>query len=319
MTPRDPIRTIEKWFESLPVYAHTDGLPARGSTAAGLVVLERLKTRYSLDVRSHLAKGGAQIQGLTPSAVRKILLRFDETRPLLKEGGRTNRGTPEAAEALFEALRPLRLEQLPLVERNAVLNELQRWLAGKVRAYFERRRLEIEFDPQLSTWANVRNILNAASAVGKASSVAQYLVGAKLQLRFPEIKVENELASAADLPSGRFGDFEIGDAVFHVTISPGVNVAEKCHKNLSVGKRAVLLVPETALLSARDYVQNVARDRVFVVSVETFVAGNLKELSVFRRSELVSGFRRLLELYNERIDAVESDKSLMIDIPPNLK
>lgn len=54
-------------------------------------------------------------------------------------------------------------------------------------------------------------------------------------------------------------------------------------------------------------------------SIETFVSQNLDELSVFKKDELMSGLRRLLETYNERVDAVETDKSLMIDIPKNLE
>jgi len=56
-----------------------------------------------------------------------------------------------------------------------------------------------------------------------------------------------------------------------------------------------------------------------VVSIETFVSQNLEELSVFTTKGLVSGFRRLLETYNERVDRVETDKSMMIDIPRNLR
>ena len=80
----------------------------------------------------------------------------------------------------------------------------------------------------------------------------------------------------------------------------------------------MLVVPEAAVLSARDYVRLGCEDRVFVVSVETFIASNLEELSVFQQAELISGFRRLLEIYNRRVDAIELDKSLMIEIPPHL-
>jgi hypothetical protein len=314
-----PVDVIQLWFQQLPSFSHTAGLPARGSLAAGLVILERLKTDYSLDIDTHRAKGGAQLQGLNPSAVKKIQERFGEFRPLLKEGGRTNRGTPLAAQSLLDALKPLQLELLTAKERVEILDSLQAWLVGKVSEYFNRRRIEVEFDAQLTTWANIRNVLAAATAVGKASSVAQYLVGAKLQLRFPELKIENQLASAADDPTGRSGDFEVGDTVFHVTISPGIGVAEKCRTNLAAGKRAVLLVPDTAVLPARNYVENACGDRVFVISVETFVASNLEELSVFKRSEMIGGYRRLLELYNMRVDAIELDKSVMIEIPPNLR
>jgi len=41
-------------------------------------------------------------------------------------------------------------------------------------------------------------------------------------------------------------------------------------------------------------------------------------LGHFTRPERTSGFRMLLETYNTRVNAVEADKSLLIEIPYNL-
>lgn len=319
MNPPDPLTVVQGWFRQLPIYSHTDGLPARGSVAAGLVILERLKSDYVLEIDAHRAKGGAQLQGLTPSAVSRIQERFGETRPLLKEGGRTNRGTPLAAESLLNALVPMQLDRHTPERRAEILNSMQSWLVSSIAEYFNRRRIEAPYDPQLATWANIRNLIGAAALVGKAASAAQYLVGAKLQLRFPHLNIANHLASAADDSTGRSGDFEMGDTAFHVTISPTANVVEKCRQNLIDGKRSVLLVPESATLHAKSLAQYACLDRVFVLSLETFVANNLEELSDFRQTEVISGYRRLLDLYNSRVDSIESDKSLLIEIPPNLR
>jgi transposase-like protein len=180
-------------------------------------------------------------------------------------------------------------------------------------------RIAVLFDAQLTASANVQRILDAARVVGKLSSVAQYPVGAKLQLRFPHLNVANELASSADDSTGRAGDFEVGDTVFHITVSPGVAVVAKCQQNLSHGRQAYLLVPDSAVLAAREHVEYACAGRVTVTSIEGFVSANLDELSEFRRAEFVSGFRRLLELYNDRVDQIETDKSLLFEIPPNLK
>jgi hypothetical protein len=53
--------------------------------------------------------------------------------------------------------------------------------------------------------------------------------------------------------------------------------------------------------------------------MESFIATNIDELSEFDGEKLVSGLRRLLETYNRRVDEVELDKSLLIEIPRNLE
>jgi hypothetical protein len=52
--------------------------------------------------------------------------------------------------------------------------------------------------------------------------------------------------------------------------------------------------------------------------VECFIADNIEELSTFCKDNLVGGMRRLLKLYNERVAAIETDKSLLIEIPRTL-
>ena len=88
---QDLIRHLEGWFEGLRKERGSN-LPARGKTAAALVVLERLKTDFELPIEAHRTKGGGQIRGVAGRAVTKILAAHGEVRPFLSEGGRTNRG-----------------------------------------------------------------------------------------------------------------------------------------------------------------------------------------------------------------------------------
>ncbi len=57
---------------------------------------------------------------------------------------------------------------------------------------------------------------------------------------------------------------------------------------------------------------------ISVQSLEAFISQNLEELSGFARSQRLDGFRDLLTTYNARVDAIESDKSILIEIPHNL-
>jgi hypothetical protein len=311
------LELFETWYGHLPVHKASGG-PAKGTIAAALVVLERLREDYRLKIEAHTAQGGAQISGASGQAVKKILARFGETRPFAKEGGRTNRGGPGDIKKMFNALKEANLEKLATERRNEILNEMQLFLVGKVVEFHNRERIKMVYDPSKSTWQNIQGLLSAARETGKEGPVAQHLVGAKLQLRFPEIVVGNESYSTADDQLGRPGDFYIGDTAFHVTVAPMIGVYEKCKHNLENGYRVYLLVPERALTGARQNVELMVPGRIAVESIESFVGQNIEELSYFMRDKLKNGFRRLLESYNQRVDKSETDKSMLVEIPRNL-
>ncbi len=311
------LELFESWYNHLPVHKASGG-PAKGTIAAAIVVLERLREDYRLKIEAHTAQGGAQISGASGQAVKKILARFGETRPFAKEGGRTNRGGPGDIKKMLQALKKANLEKLAAERRNEILNGMQRFLVGKVVEFHNRERIKMVYDPSKSTWQNIQGLLSAARETGKEGPVAQHLVGAKLQLRFPDIAVSNESYSTADDQLNRPGDFYIGDTAFHVTVAPMSTVYEKCKDNLENGYRVFLLVPERAVTGARQNAELMVPGRIAVESIESFVGQNIEELSHFTRDKLKNGFRRLLETYNDRVDAAETDKSMLVEIPRNL-
>jgi Domain of unknown function (DUF4928) len=314
-----PLEAMQEWYEALPRPKNAGGMPAKGSLAVGLVLLERLKSSFELDLSSHLAPGGAQIQGVSGAAVRKILKRFGETRRFVGEGGRTNRGTPTIAGNLLQAIDSAGLSELSEEERAEVLEELQRFLVGKVQEFHSRERLKPGFDPARSTRQFISDLLALADETGRRGPVAQYLVGAKLQLRFPDIEIRNESYSAADDPSGSTGDFVVGDTTFHVTVAPMPGHFEKSERNLQDGHKVYILVPDEFVIGARQNAELTAEGRIAVESIESFVSQNIEEISNFSKNEVAQGLLALLEKYNDRIDAIEVDKSMMVEIPPNLR
>lgn len=306
------------WLSSLKTYKQTGGLPARGSIAAALVILERLKQDYNLTLTAHQTGGKAQLRGLNPPAVKAILEKFGETRPFSMEAGRTNRGGPGEIQKMLEVLSVLRLDAESADVRNNALTEFQKFLVDTIKEYHSRKRLEVSYDSNVTTWAAIHDILKRASQVGKAGPVAQYLVGAKLQLRFPALLIPNDRYSSADQQTGRYGDFQVEDTAFHVTVSPMPAVYAKCLRNIEAGCRVYLLVPDDVLMGARQNARSVAADKIAVESLESFIANNIEELAQFSKDRLISGFKRLLEKYNERVNAIEMDKSLLIEIPPSI-
>lgn len=312
-----PIDSLRDWFASLKEVSGTGG-PARGTIVAGLFVLERLKTDFDLELSHHQAPGRAQIKGLSRNTVAALLKRFGETRPFLKEGGRTNRGAPGDVAAMLACLRDHHLDQLPCEKRAEVLHELQTYLVDRVRDFHNRQRLKIVYDPTQATWHAVSSLLKVARQHGKEGMVAQYLVGAKLSLRFPDLKVENLSYSTADDQLGRPGDFYIGSTAFHVTVAPMPPVFEKCRTNLQQGYRVYLLVPDRALIGARQNAETATPGQISVESIESFVSNNIEEIAQFAADRVKTGIKSLLEEYNRRVDTVENDKSLLVEIPRNL-
>jgi hypothetical protein len=311
---------VESWWTSLARIKQNNNLPAKGTVAGALVVLENLKDTYVLDINQHRAKKGqSQIKGVGKGNVQKILARFGETRDFLKEGGRTNRGLAGDIASLLDALKLAGLDGLPTNARNEALTEVQKFLAGKVGEYFNRERVKVIYNPANTAWQSVHDILDAAREVGKEGPVAQYLVGAKLALRFPELNVRNDISSAQDELSGSPGDFLVNDTAFHVTVAPNTGHFEKCKQNIEMGYSVYLLIPERILMGTRQNAENFLPGRITTQPIESFVAQNLEELSMFSKGELIGGFRRLLEKYNERVDQVEPDKSMLIEIPRNLQ
>jgi hypothetical protein len=314
----DAIRVLGEWYAALPLFR--DRLPAKGAITAALHVLERLRADYQLDVAEHVAGGEAQITGLSADAAERLLARFGEMRQLSSIGGRSNRGTRRDVASLLTSLRPLGLDRVEPEARDRILVELQRHIVVEfVSRFFAAKRVRAAFDPAAATAQFIDALLADARSNGKHGAVAEYLVGAKLTCRFPESAVRNKQFNTADAQGGHAGDFELGNTAFHVTVAPAPNLFPKMKADLDRGLRVYLLVPRSLVVGAQQNADVTASGRIAVESIESFVATNIDELSGFDGTKLRSGLRRLLETYNQRVDAVETDKSILIEVPPNLE
>ncbi|PKO23927.1 MAG: hypothetical protein CVU38_01535 [Chloroflexi bacterium HGW-Chloroflexi-1] len=314
------LHILRNWWDALPTYKQNNNLPARGTLAGALVVLERLQESCDLDISNHTVAGGVQIKGTSGQAVRKLLARYGETRPFLAEGGRTNMGLRADIKALLNQLAKTDLARLPLDERSVVLGELQKSLVAKMQEYPTRPGLKVKYDPTASVAASVRGWLDLARQHGKEEAVTHHLVGAKLQLRFPELTIGAKSVRTTDQQLDKAGDFLVGDTVFHVTVAPVQPIYDKCKQNLYDGLRVYLLVPDERVSGARMLAEmNGIKHSINIRAIEVFVADNIAELSTFASDQLSHGFLRLLDEYNRRVEIAEIDKSLLIEIPANLQ
>jgi hypothetical protein len=111
----------------------------------------------------------------------------------------------------------------------------------------------------------------------------------------------------------------VGDTIIHVTVAPMPAVLEKCRRNLNAGFRANLLVPDDRLQAARQMAATLdLSELVGVLSLEGFVGQNIEEMGEFSKASVAAHLRRVLETYNERVEAVETNRALLIEIPANL-
>jgi hypothetical protein len=313
----EAIRVVDEWYAQLDLYQ--DHLPAKGSIGAALHVLSRLRDEYDLDIAVHVAGGEAQITGLSAGAIKEVLAEFGENRVLSSVGGRSNRGARGDIANLLDSMKRLHLEHQTVEARAEILRAMQQHIVtAYVSLFFAAKRVKAFFDPAAATARFIDAILENARLSGKAGAVAEYLVGAKLACRFPKKEIRNKRFSTSDAQGGFAGDFEIGNTAFHVTVAPMPELFEKLKGNLERGLRVYLLVPRSQAVGAQQNASLLAGGRVAVESIESFVATNVDELAEFDGEKLKSGFRCLLEKYNERVDAIELDRSLLIEIPPNL-
>lgn len=311
---------FHSWYDGLKRWKRYGDRPAKGVVAAALVVLERLRTKCELSLNSHLAEGGAQIAGLNLSSLRKILGRFGESRQFPSEGGRTNRGNNRPIQLLLEALSAADFGRLSEAERLRLIDEFQMYLVESLDAYYSLQRVQFDFDRSNMPRNVIADILVAAHQRNQTGAVAQHLVGAKLAIRFPDIAVGNSPYSAADEQAGRSGDFQIGNTAFHVTVAPNMGHINRCARNVKDGLSAMVLVPDSKLAAARQMLDtDELRNKVVAESLESFIGQNLSELAGFAPAEFADNLANLLAEYNRRVAEVETDESLLIEIPATLR
>lgn len=304
------IDILQQWYESEE--------PERYVVCAGLAVLEIARDSFPLQQSDYItAKNQVKTGG---ALIKKILNRYGETRKYAAEGGRTTRGTRTAAEKFVSILNSdfAELQYMDVEQKRLIVDHMQGWLVDRVKEYFNRKRIEIELLLAKPSYQIIADILIAAEERKLTGAVAQHLVGAKLAIRFPNLEIENHSYTTADQQLGRPGDFLINDTVFHVTVAPMPAVIGKCESNIRQGYRAILLVPETKTMAAKQMAETLNVAQIGIFSIETFVGQNIEEISQYEKDELTQGFLKLLRKYNERVASVETDLSMQIEIPENL-
>lgn len=312
------IEDLKNWLQGK---RNKNGKVDTNVLCAGLYVTEHLNFKFPLEEGDYLTS--SQVKGSGGEQAKTILFRHGEDRPFLREGGRTSRNTRSTAIEIVELLKDgsysAELTRAADDELRAIAWRLQSWFVRQIQEeYFAKERLKADISHGKPVRLAVEALLVAARSRGgnTAGAVAQHLVGAKLELRFPEELITRQSYTTADQQTERPGDFHIGDTAIHVTMSPVPQLfLGRCADNIRQGFRSRVLVPENKLAAAREMSDD---DRIAVQSVEDFIGTNIEEMAGFGDQRIKSNLRLLLERYNEIVGMIESDPSLLIEIPANL-
>jgi hypothetical protein len=268
-----------------------------------------------LNAADLLTAGGGQVLGAGGPAAQAILHRHGITRRLSKEGGRTSRGSISNMRSYVAFLNEL-AQQGPVD-----LDAVESFWIDRVNEFFAGKPFRIRLDASRSLRTVVRDVLAQAEERQKttpgvyyAGAVMQHLVGAKLDCALGQGEFQHNSSSTADAPSGRAGDFFVGDVAIHVTTSPGEAVIERCRDNLNDGFRPVLVTMQRGLAVAEGLAENMGLgERIDLFEIEQFVALNLYELGKFAADGRRVAVNELVARYNEIIEDVETDPSLKIE------
>lgn len=285
----------------------------------GLAIAELLKNNFPLTEEIVKTDEGSQVRGLSGAMVSRILKEHGEEQEFTSEGGRTSRGSLPMAQEFAALLNNLSEGDICDEARANMARTLESYFVRRIQIdYFAKQRMKVEIDPSKPASSIISDILHIAKNRPDQPTgiVAQHLVGAKLELRFPDAEIGRDKANAADQQTNRQGDFQLGDTAFHVTISPAAKLIARAQENIREGYRPVMLVPyDKVQFTVGLFESEGLGQRVNVHGIESFVGMNVEEMGEFNTADIRTGIAHLIRRYNERIHACETDKSLMITEP----
>lgn len=227
--------------------------------------------------------------------------------------GVTVRGAPGLR--MFRAMKGgAVIMERPIAERRLLVREAVELVREELMRVLGQKPVELlphEFE---QSGAFVAALLKAVENRSNGR-VEQALVGAKLQLRFPNIPIPNNPGFAGDRQTGRDSDFAAENIRVIVSVSPKAQHFEAATSLADQGRQVFLVVSKRAFPAAGKRIERAGyQGRVLVASVEYYVASNMSEISTERRHSAREMCLLLANEYNRRI-ADDNDASLRVVLP----
>lgn len=299
--------------ESLDSFRDERKVTSKGSLSV-VIQLTRMFSKDSLpiDPSDYVTEREGQVKGLGGGNLKSVLADHGINRTLSREGGRTSRGSMGIMTAYAAFINGLPAP----VDFDAI----EAYWVEQVRLFFSAKPFKLNADSSKSMASTVDDLMAQARRREKenpgttyAGTVLQHLVAAKLCLIVPDVEING--ADVADAPTGRGGDFMVGDTAIHCTTAPGQPLIEKCGANISAGIRPVIITIAERVKTARDLAEDAGiSERLEVWDIQQFLSMNVYEHGLFERDERMKTVSKIVTGYNSIIDKYESDPSLKIDM-----
>ncbi len=282
-------------------------VPARLQSV--LALLERLREHPSLTLGDHFASEGSS--GLrsheTYGKAAHDRLQLD---PVNSTHGRRSSHLTAWGQALLDVLREQQFEDA--ARRESLISSAQSEIAAALNSYMHSQPLRVKLRGR-SAEGVIRELIDQADEKGKGGDVAQYLVGAKLELRLGT-DVAAHAANLADRHPARdcgegLGDFEVGDCVIEVALGyPDEKHLEQIFEAVETNGREVwILTRHQRVESWRKEISTLGvaiAARTVVAAIDAFVGQNITELGAFASAGKHQNIRSLIDIYNRRMRSI---------------
>ena len=273
---------------------------------AALALLEKVRETPSLVLVDHLAsKGSSGLQSHETYGTRAH--ERLHIKPINKNHGRRSSSLQDWGQDLLDLLKTQGFEESHAKAREELIDGIQKHLGGILQGMGEQFPLTVRISGRSAEHV-IGDLLKQADEKNKAGDVAQYLVGAKLKLRFDE-EIPVRGANKGDRKSigdsqARAGDFEIRDGVIEIAvglpddkhISQIADALDQSDAEVWLLTRADRVLTWKNELEKSDEIDD---KRVVVTSVEAFIGQNVTELGKFSASERTAQLKALFKIYNE--------------------
>jgi hypothetical protein len=295
----------EQQSESFSVWLDTYMKKGGADVPARLVVvmalLERLHEIPTLNIGDHVAESGMQLKEHN-KYVARALKHHEIISPVL-EFGRRSSNLHGWIDPLFVWLKSNGFVSASGLEQKEMLAGAQSIAAGRLQIINQDKPLIARYNKGTAK-AVIADILDQAQEKKRAKDVAEYLVGAKLQLRFGQDAAtpKNVNTPNRDEPS----DFRVGDAAIETTVNPvdarHLTQITQILKNTTMDVWLLVRLQDCGNWqhAVDEQFPQELGGRVFVSAIEKFVGQNVSEIGRFDKTKVAETLAELFRIYNER-------------------
>lgn len=296
-------------------YKKENNISSKGALSVVIVITRSIRQeQLPLKSENFITEGQGQVKGLGKGNVQKILNEYGITQVLSEEGGRTSRGSMKIMQDYIKFLNE------NITNPSDEFLELEKYWIKQIRDFFDAKPFKIILDKSKSLTSIIKSLFEQAEKRQKENSgtmykgaMMQHLIGAKLEIALPQLTINHNGFSVADTSTERNGDFEVGNSIIHVTVTPSESLIQKCKMNIEKGFRPIIITSERGFYFAHDLAEAAEiLDRLDIFVINNFISTNLYEFFSFDTKDQDIELKKLIDKYNEIIENNETDKSLKI-------